>query len=686
MVISLLDWLAGQRGFSGGAASASSNDLLQAETAGQTDPAEQRTYLVFLKEPTEPGAVGDAVELLLQQVAPGSSPRQIFSQLAGFAVDLNEDQAGRLRLRREVGSLELDQAMRLDPPMRPDGEENDVFLPQVLVSYTNAIGASRETVPWGVRAIWQGRDISSAGNAGAGTYAFVIDSGVLATTGDLNLNTTPGWARSWIAGQDAFTDGAGHGTHVAGTIGALVNGRGVVGVAPGASIVSLKVFDSTGSGSSANIIAAIDHAMSVITSNNLDLAKVVINLSLGGGLSAALNTAMLKAANAGIRLVVAAGNGNALGIGVDADTVSPATTGTHPNIYTVSAVDSSYRMATWSNWDQVTASDPIDSVDLAAPGVAVTSYYKNGVLTDLDGTSMAAPHVAGALLMGGVQAGDLVTPSRAGTADPFAWATTFPGGTPGVTYSLSAPAAAVDEGLAASLAIVTTGLATGTSLYWRLGGTGITTADFLGLNSLSGSSLVGADGSAAINLTINPDLLTEGNELLSVQLYADSALTQLVASRTLTLNDASRAPVTNQTFWGTTASDTIIGGAGNDQLAGVTAAGLTAADLGQRQIDVLTGGIGTDTFVLGDARGVFYDDRSNGNLGTADYARITDFQTGIDKLQLRNANYFTTVTNGVTSIYWDRNANNRFDTTGNNRDELIAMVAGSITNTDIIWA
>ncbi|MEY4807267.1 MAG: hypothetical protein RLZZ206_1656 [Cyanobacteriota bacterium] len=582
-MISLFDWLAGQRGFSGGAASAGSNDLLQAETAGQTNPADQQTYLVFLKEPTEPGAVGDAVELLLQQVAPGSAPRQIFSQLAGFAVDLNEDQAGRLRLRREVGSLELDQAMRLDPPMRPDGEDNDVFLPQVLVSYTNAIGASLETVPWGVRAIWQGRDISSAGNAGAGTYAFVIDSGVLATTGDLNLNTTPGWARSWIAGQDAFTDGAGHGTHVAGTIGALVNGSGVVGVAPGASIVSLKVFDSTGSGSSANIIAAIDHAVSVITSNNLDLAKVVINLSLGGGLSAALNTAMLNAANAGIRLVVAAGNGNALGIGVDADTVSPATTGTHPNIYTVSAVDSSYRMATWSNWDLVTTSDPFDSVDLAAPGVAVTSYYKNGVLTNLGGTSMAAPHVAGALLMGGVQAGDLVTPSRAGTADPFAWATNFPGGT-------------------------------------------------------------------------------------------------------LPINNPSPTPVTNQTFWGTTASDTIIGGAGNDTLAGVTATGLTAADLGQRQIDVLTGGIGTDTFVLGDARGVFYDDRSNGNLGTADYARITDFQTGIDKLQLRNANYFTTVTNGVTSVYWDRNANNRFDTTGNNRDELIAMVAGSITNTDIIWA
>ncbi len=680
MVVSLLNWLIGQRDFSGGAASAGSNDLLHAETASQTNPAEQRTYLVFLKAPTEPRAVEGAVELLLQQVAPGSSPRQIFSQLAGFSVDLDEDQAGRLKLRREVGSMELDRPMRLDPPMRPDAEDNDVFLPQVLVSYSNAIGASGETVPWGVRAIWQGRDISSAGNAGDGTYAFVIDSGVLATTGDLNLNTA--LSRSWIAGQDAFTDGAGHGTHVAGTIGALVNGFGVVGVAPGASIVSLKVFDSTGSGSSADIIAAIDYAVSVITTNNLDLSKVVINLSLGGGFNSTLNAALINAANRGIRFSVAAGNS-----GVDADTTSPASAGTHPNIYTVSAVDSAYRMASWSNWDLVTATDPTDSVDLAAPGVNVTSYYQNGVLANLSGTSMAAPHVAGALLMGGVTAGDLVTPVTAGTADPFAWATTFPSiptTIPGATVALSAPAA-VDEGQPLNLAIATTGLAADTNLYWSLSGTGITTTDFTDLASLVGTSVVLADGSASLPLNVSADLLTEGNELLSVQLFADAARTQLVASSTLTLNDTSRSAVTNQTLWGTTASDTIIGGDGNDRLAGVPASGTTAAALGRGQIDVLTGGLGADTFLLGDARGVFYDDRNAGNLGSADYARITDFRSGVDKLQLRNANYFTTVTNGVTSIYWDRNANNRFNTTGNNRDELIAMVAGSIASTDIIW-
>ena len=678
----------------GGAAAAAAQELLLAEVT----PGIPLTYLVFFAAPLEPAAVEAAAVLLLEQVAPRRAPRQLFEQLGGFAVDLDDDQAGRLRLRREVGSMELDRPMRLDPPMPspepgpgpssgsrlievvdPSGSSiNDVMLPQVLVSYSNAIGASLETVPYGVRAIWQGRDISAAGNAGAGTYAFVIDSGVLDTTGDLNLNTI--WSRSWIAGQGAFIDGAGHGTHVAGTIGALVNGRGVVGVAPGASIVSLKVFDSTGGGSTLDVIAAINHAVSVITTNNLDLAKVVINLSLGGPLSSTLNAAMISAANAGIRLVVAAGNS-----GVDADTASPATTGTHPNIYTVSAVDNAYVMASWSNWDQVTDSDPTDSVDLAAPGVAVTSYYKNGVLTNLSGTSMAAPHVAGALLMGGVQAGDLVTPQVAGRADPFAWATTFPGGTTGITYRLSAPAA-VDEGLAVSLAIATTGLAPNTNLYWNLGGTGITSADFIAPGALSGSSLVGADGRAAINLTISADQQSEGNELLSVQLYSDAGRTQLVTSSTLSINDTSRSAYNNQILWGTTASDTLIGGDGNDRLAGVPASGSKAVTLGRGQIDVLTGGLGADTFVLGDARGVFYDDRTNNNLGSADYARITDFRSGEDKLQLRNANYFTTLSNGVTSIYWDRNANNRFDTAGNNRDELIAMITVSITSTDIVWA
>ena len=452
--------------------------------------------------------------------------------------------------------------------------DGDQLETQALITFPNASGAGGEILPWGVRAIWQGRDLTNLGNIGMNnTYAFVIDSGVLATTGDLNLNRA--WSKSWITGENPFTDGAGHGTHVAGIIGALANGIGVVGVAPGASIVSLKVFDDTGTGNAENVISAIEYATQLIIDNNLDLSKVVINLSLAAPFNQSLSTAVLNAANRGIRFAIAAGNN-----GGDADTSAPANAGTHPNIFTVSAVDNTYAMPSWSNWDQVTASDPIDSVDLAAPGVNILSYSKFGLLANLSGTSMAASHVAGALLVGGVQPGDLVTSFTPGTADPFAWSAGISGGNIGISETLN-----------------------------------------------------------------------------------------------------------GQTLWGGITSETVTGGGGNDRLTGVPASGTSGASLGERQIDLLIGGLGADKFVLGDSRGVFYDDRSATNLGKSDYAIIQDFAKGVDKIQLLAGNYFTTMTGGNTSIFWDANANGLFDTLPSSSDELIAVINNStISGSDIIWA
>ncbi len=528
------------------------DQLLQAEAA----TGNRSTYLVFLATPPAPSSMRGAAERLLDEVAPGTSPLKVFDQIGGFAVDLDEAQAARMRMRREVGSFERDRPMRLDPPIpepqaAPNGANGNV-LPEALFSYGNGTASTGELIPWGVRAIWQGRDISTTGNSGAGTYAFVIDSGVALTTGDLIVDQT--WSRSFIPGATAFQDGSGHGTHVAGTIGALANGRGVVGVAPGATIISLKVFDSTGGTTYLRVIEAINYAVSVITNNSLPLSKVVINLSLGGPDDSALNAAMINAANLGIRFAVAAGND-----AVDANTASPATTGDHPNIFTVSAVASNYVMAPFSNWDQLTAADTTDSVDVAAPGVSVVSLSTlgNGATATLSGTSMAAPHVAGALLMGGVTAGDMATPSSSnlaanfGTAipaDPFAWAaafptTTIPTPTPTPsTYTLTPSSASANEGTTLSFAIATTGVTAGTNLYWSLSGTGITTADFTSVTSLLGSSVVQTNGSASINLNINADLLTEGNEGLSVQLYSDLNRSQLVANSTVTLNDTSTTP------------------------------------------------------------------------------------------------------------------------------------------------
>ena len=109
--------------------------------------------------------------------------------------------------------------------------------------------------------------------------------------------------------------------------------------------------------------------------------------------------------------------------------------------------------------------------------------------------------------------------------------------------------------------------------------------------------------------------------------------------------------------------------------------------MGASQIDVLTGGSGADVFVLGDKRGLFYDDRINGNSGLGDYARIQDFKSGVDKIQLFSASYITSAKQGNTSLYWDRNGNGKLNLTGTNQDELLAIFTNSSPSAaDVIWA
>jgi subtilisin family serine protease len=554
-------------------------------------PELTRQYIVFLDDAPGRDGVAQRAQALIRSLGVSGQPSLVFDQLNGFALSLTDQQAQRLRALGGVRSVEADAAVFLDPPILNANPSATQLRPQAagttsLTSYGNSTAGSGETLPWGVRAVWQGEDISSRGNFASDTFAFVIDSGVLSTTGDLNLAGTNSWHRSWISGESAFTDGNGHGSHVAGTIASLANGRGVVGVAPGAHVVSLKVFDSSGGGASySSIIDAINHAVAVINNNGLDKNKVVINMSLGGSFSSSLDTAVKNAAGQGVLFSLAAGNS-----GDDVDKYSPAAAGgeRNPNVFTVSAVDSSYRMPSWSNWDRIDRRDKEDNVDLAAPGVSVLSYYRNGQLAYLSGTSMAAPHLAGLLLAGGVQTGALVTPHYSGTADPFALGVASSSTSPGTDSQKT------EEPLASS----------------------------------------------------------------------------------------------DQVLWGTTDNDVITGGSGNDRLSGVLATGTSAAAMGAGQIDTLTGGAGADIFVLGDSRGVFYDDRQNGNLGTADYALIKDFKSGEDKLQLRESRYLFTVSSGNLSLYWDRNGNGKLDSGGRNRDELIAVLEGvsGLSSGDIIWA
>ena len=681
--------------------------------ANQAEPASgitgTRTYVVSLDRAPLPKNLAATVRSLLDDVSVELQPRQLFDQLGAFSVDLGDSQAESLRQIPGIRSVEADRPVPMMPPVavepgQSSQDEGTVSLAfkKLLwqkpdragqafnssyslediglnaTTYGDTTSVSGETLPWGVKAVWNGFDVSSKGNVGIGSTVFVIDSGVLDTTGDLNLNST--WSKSFIAGESAFSDGVGHGTHVAGTIAALANGKGVVGVAPGAQVVSLKVFANSGGGATiTSIIDAINYAVGVINTNGLDRSKVVINMSLGGGLSSALSNAIINAANQGIRFAIAAGNS-----GQDVDGFSPANAGDHPNVYTVSAVDSTYTMASWSNWDRLDASDSVDDVDLAAPGVGVLSYFQGGQLAYLSGTSMAAPHVAGLLLTDGVKAGSLVTPVVAGTADPFALAATGVIPTP-PTFSLQA-LTSINEGGSLAIAVTTTNIAAGTVLSLRFSGGGISAGDFASA-SLTASISIDASGRGSFSTTVLADNLIEGNESLLVSLFQTNAPDQPVAQASINLIDSPLPPAADRVLWGTTGSDIITGSTGNDRISGVLAHGTSAKAMGASQIDVLTGGSGADVFVLGDKRGLFYNDRINGNLGIGDYARIRDFTSGVDKIQLFSASYLTSASQGNTSLYWDRNSNGKLNLTGSNQDELIAIFTNSSpTSADVVWA
>jgi subtilisin family serine protease len=232
------------------------------------------------------------------------------------------------------------------------------------------------SVTWSVRKTGYGR----AGLVGDKT-AWVIDTGIDYDHPDLNVDV--GRCRSFISGQTTADDLNGHGTHVAGIIGAKNNQLGILGIASDIRLVALKVLDHMGEGRLSGVIAAVRHI-----SNNAKAGDVV-NMSLGSeGVSITLEREVTIAAEKGILFAIAAGNDYK-----NAANYSPARVN-HRNVLTVSAVDSLHRFASFSNFGP--------DVDVAAYGVKITSTYKDGKYAILSGTSMAAPHVAGLMLVRGI--------------------------------------------------------------------------------------------------------------------------------------------------------------------------------------------------------------------------------------------------------------------------------------------
>ncbi|RZS97422.1 S8 family serine peptidase [Cecembia calidifontis] len=301
--------------------------------------------------------------------------------LDGFSVRLSSEEFEVLKNDPAVKYIEKDRVISIAQGNRPGGGGGGG-------------GSTGQVIPWGITRV--GGFVNYTGN----NVAWVLDTGIELTHPDLNVSTSNGFT-AFTSGRDAnFNDLNGHGTHVAGTIAAINNNIGVVGVAAGAPVVPVKVLDSRGSGSYSGVIAGVNWVGARGTSGD------VANMSLGGPISQALDDAVLAASNNGIKFVLAAGNSS-----TNANNSSPARVN-GPNIWTISAMNSSDVFASFSNFGN-------PPVDYCAPGVSINSTWLKGGYNSISGTSMASPHAAGVLLLGNAKTSGFVQNDPDGNPDPI---------------------------------------------------------------------------------------------------------------------------------------------------------------------------------------------------------------------------------------------------------------------------
>ena len=261
--------------------------------------------------------------------------------------------------------------------------------------------SSSQTLPTGINRIEA--DLSSTARINGtdervDVDVAVIDTGIDLDHPDLNVYVAGGYNCTKFS---TFDDGNGHGTHVAGTIGALDNNVGVVGVAPGARLWPVRVLDNRGSGTWSSIICGVEYV-----TTNADSIEVA-NMSLGGvgsdppgtgcDTGDPLHDAICNSVLAGVTYVVAAGN--------EADDAANHVPAAYDEVISVSALadfdgqpGSAAAATCLTDVDDTFAyfSNYGDDVDLIAPGVCIYSTYKGGGYATMSGTSMASPHVAGA--------------------------------------------------------------------------------------------------------------------------------------------------------------------------------------------------------------------------------------------------------------------------------------------------
>ena len=350
-------------------------DCIETAAAGNGDAVQGR-YIVAYK-PSSVSARGMTAERL-NTISSGVLKRNNINEKAlkesfagepgGFIAVLSTEEANKLSQDANIEAVEPDRIISL-------GSCFTVAAPRLIT--------------WNVDRVGYGN--------GIGKRAWIVDTGIDFEHPDLNVDAAK--SKSFITGVSSAEDENGHGTHVAGIIGAKNNTFGVLGIASGATLVSLRVLDKDGQG----LLSYIIQALAYINTNASP--GDVVNMSVGNdeGISSTLDQQVRNTAARGIFIAIAAGNEKAL-----ANKYSPGRTNGE-NIYTVSAIDSLDNFATFSNYGN-------DVVDYAAPGVRILSTFLNGRYAYMSGTSMAAPHVAGLLLLKGKN----ITTSGTAKKDPDA--------------------------------------------------------------------------------------------------------------------------------------------------------------------------------------------------------------------------------------------------------------------------
>jgi len=348
-------------------------------------------------------ALAASTQLLLGQVASEARAKNYIVVFHDDEADAPGHAAAHGRAYGLAISHVYSSAMKGYAAAIPDARLEDVRRdPSVaFISEDRPVHAAAQTLPTGVNRI-DGELSSHFASNSWGFAVAVIDTGSgphaeLNIAGGTNCST-----------GGSFNDGNGHGTHVAGTIGAINNATGVVGVAPGIPIYSVRVLDNRGNGTFSSIACGVDW----VTANAAALNIKVANLSLegagtddgncGNSNGDALHRSICGSVAAGVTYVVAAGNDNR-----DLATIVPAS---YDEVLAVTAVadyngqpGGGAAATCRAGTDDSAASDfsnfagPADEGHtIAAPGVCITSTWKGGGYSTISGTSMASPHVAGA--------------------------------------------------------------------------------------------------------------------------------------------------------------------------------------------------------------------------------------------------------------------------------------------------